>query len=161
MAVLHRALLSWFLCLVFLILLVIRLDQRTHWNWFIVFIPMWIFDGAVLIYAAFYVVHRCRSSTRNVWPSTVIRKKIEFVAVVGLKLALQIMICLKLEFPQWNLPLYFVLIPLWAILFFVIAKMFTVLLGVALSPDNSSTDNSVSVWEKIFGRKTSKAEQSS
>ena len=50
MAVLHRALCTWFVCLIFLILLVLRLDERTRWSWFIVFIPMWIYDAVLLIY---------------------------------------------------------------------------------------------------------------
>jgi hypothetical protein len=147
MAVLHRALLSWFLGLVFLILLVIRLDQRTQWNWFIVFIPMWIFDGAVLIYAAFYLVNRCRSTRNHAWTHMVIRKKIEFVCVIGFKLALQILICLKLEFPSWNLPLYFVFIPLWCILLFLIINLFVVLLEIAL---DVFKDMTWPTWETLM-----------
>lgn len=56
MAVLQRALFTWFNLLIFLILLVIRLDQRIQWNWFIVFIPMWLYDQILLIYIVFNMV---------------------------------------------------------------------------------------------------------
>lgn len=49
MTALHRALYTWFNLLIFLILLVLRLDQRTQWNWFIVFIPLWLFDLIVSV----------------------------------------------------------------------------------------------------------------
>ena len=61
MAVLHRALCTWFVCLIFLILLVLRLDERTRWSWFIVFIPMWLYDGILIVYLAFEMITYCRA----------------------------------------------------------------------------------------------------
>ena len=62
MAVLHRALFTWFICLMFLILLVLRLDERVRWSWFIVFIPLWLYDSILLIYLIFSMVSHCRTS---------------------------------------------------------------------------------------------------
>jgi hypothetical protein len=62
MAVLHRALFTWFNLLIFLILLVLRLDQRIQWNWFIVFIPMWLYDNILLIYIAFNMILFCKNA---------------------------------------------------------------------------------------------------
>jgi len=122
MAVLHRALLTWFLGLVFLILLVIRLDQRSQWNWFIVFIPMWIFDGIVLIYATFIIISQFKSESRYLYTSFMSRK-VHFVIIVLFKLILELLICLKLEVPSLNIPLYFVFIPLWCIFAYVTGRM--------------------------------------
>lgn len=61
MAVLHRALFTWFNILIFLILLVLRLDQRIQWNWFIVFIPMWLYDNNLLIYIVFNMISHCKN----------------------------------------------------------------------------------------------------
>ena len=61
MAVLHRALFTWFICLIFLILLVLRLDERTRWSWFIVFIPMWLYDSILIVYFAFEMITLCRA----------------------------------------------------------------------------------------------------
>merc|ERR1719339_932069 len=62
MAVLHRAFFTWFICLMFLILLVLRLDERVRWSWFIVFIPLWLYDSILLIYLIFSMVSHCRTS---------------------------------------------------------------------------------------------------
>lgn len=61
MAVLHRALFTWFNLLIFLILLVLRLDLRIQWNWFIVFIPMWLYDNILLIYIIFNMISHCKN----------------------------------------------------------------------------------------------------
>ncbi|GAB6018676.1 Transmembrane protein 60 [Chamberlinius hualienensis] len=60
MAVLHRALFTWFLLLIFMILVVLRLDEKTSWNWFIVFIPMWIFDSVLLAYVLLKLITHCK-----------------------------------------------------------------------------------------------------
>ncbi|CAB0038867.1 unnamed protein product [Trichogramma brassicae] len=62
MAVLHRALFTWFNLLIFLILLVLRLDHRIQWNWFIVFIPMWLYDNILLVYIAFHMILSCKNT---------------------------------------------------------------------------------------------------
>ena len=61
MAVLHRALFTWFILLVFVILLVLRLDGKAIWNWFIIFIPLWIFDALLGIYVVFHMVTHCKN----------------------------------------------------------------------------------------------------
>ena len=61
MAVLHRVLFTWFILLVFAILLVLRLDDKAIWNWFIIFIPLWIFDALLGIYVVFHMVTHCKN----------------------------------------------------------------------------------------------------
>lgn len=113
MAILHRALFTWFIFLVFLILLCLRLESRTHWNWFIVFIPMWVYDSILLIYVLFHMVSHCRNGlerfrgniNRNMW----------YIAAIALKMAAQIIICIKLE-SKLDMSIYFVMIPIWMLL---------------------------------------------
>jgi len=119
MAVLHRALCTWFICLIFLILLVLRLDKRTKWSWFIVFIPMWLYDSILLLYLTFHLVRHCRRPHNRNFKS--MRRKIWNLVLVILKLTAQIMLCLKLEMENGTnsptkLPLYYVMIPVWIIL---------------------------------------------
>lgn len=132
MAVLHRALFTWFNILIFLILLVLRLDQRIQWNWFIVFIPMWLYDNILLIYVIFNMVSHCKNVRtanlrREVNQSQIIfRMTIKSVCwlffqtlylnAVLLKLSAQILLCLKLEIPQWNLPAKVILSPYWVLI---------------------------------------------
>lgn len=61
MATLHRALFAWFNVLIFMILLALRLDQKIQWNWFIVFIPLWLYDNFLLIYIVFNMISHCKN----------------------------------------------------------------------------------------------------
>ena len=73
MAFHHRALWTWFIILIFLILLVLRLDEQTGWPWFIVFIPMWLYDAILFLYLMFNMIMHCKngrqegSLTRKIW----------------------------------------------------------------------------------------------
>lgn len=60
MTLVHRALFTWFIILVFCICLCLRLESRTHWNYFIVFIPLWIFDAILLIYVIIKIITKWR-----------------------------------------------------------------------------------------------------
>lgn len=61
MTVNYRALLTWFILLAFLILIVLRLDDKLAWNWFIVLIPMWLLDMTIVIYIAVFMIRQCMS----------------------------------------------------------------------------------------------------
>lgn len=111
MAVLHRALFTWFNLLIFLILLVLRLDSRIEWNYFIVFIPMWIYDNILLIYIIFNMISHCKNRRVNN-----LQREARYMIAVLLKLSAQILICLKLEAPQWSLSAKIVLAPFWLLL---------------------------------------------
>lgn len=60
MTLVHRALFTWFILVVFSICLCLRLENRTQWNYFIVFIPLWIFDAILLIYVVIKIVTKWR-----------------------------------------------------------------------------------------------------
>jgi len=127
MAVLHRALCTWFICLIFLILLVLRLDKRTRWSWFIVFIPMWLYDFILLSYLSFSLITHCKRQNNRSFKS--MRRKIWNLTCAILKLVAQIMLCLKLDFENtenndFHLPLYFVMIPVWIVLPVTVVDVF-------------------------------------
>lgn len=111
MAVLHRALFTWFNLLIFFVLLVLRLDQRIQWNWFIVFIPMWLYDHILLVYIVFNMISHCKNSRLFKLP-----REIRYMTAVFMKFGAQILICLKLEAPHWYLPAKIVLAPFWILL---------------------------------------------
>lgn len=60
MTLVHRALFTWFVMLVFCICLCLRLESRTHWNYFIVFIPLWIFDVILIVYVIIKIITKWR-----------------------------------------------------------------------------------------------------
>ncbi|XP_055845276.1 transmembrane protein 60 [Episyrphus balteatus] len=113
MTLAHRALFTWFIILLFLILLCLRLDPRTHWNWFIVFIPLWLFDAILIIYVIIKIVTKWRNLKRL---KELLVSYQWYIAGVLLKIASQVMICLKLEYQQLELSIFTTMIPIWILL---------------------------------------------
>lgn len=114
MAVLHRGLFTWFIIAVFLILLCLRLESRTEWNWFIVFVPMWLYDSILLIYVLFHLISHCKHGVGSVRQA--LHSHIWYIVAVILKMIAQIMLCLKLQYKQLNISVYQVMIPVWILL---------------------------------------------
>jgi hypothetical protein len=54
----YRALVAWFFLLVSVVFLVVRPDEKVSWNWFIVFVPLWLLDTLMLVYVANFMVRR-------------------------------------------------------------------------------------------------------
>lgn len=109
--VMHRALFTWFILLTFLILLSLRLEHRMHWNWFLIFLPLWVFDTILIIDAFFSIFIWCKhESSRTLFKN----KNIILVGVVLLKVAAQIILCLKLEYNL--LSMYHLIVLLWILL---------------------------------------------
>lgn len=107
----HRALFTCFSLLVFLILLVLRLDARAEWNWFIVFIPLGIYFLIILFYYLFYIICHCKNGF-DFRKQTSMRRKLWSVASVLLMLSSQILLCVQIE-GLINIPTYWVILPIW------------------------------------------------
>jgi len=116
MAVIHRALVTWFLLTLFLILLIVRLDGRSDWNYFLVFIPMWIFDVKLF---TFLIVKIYQNSRRRNGPienmMVVLRKRAVYMISVLLKIAFQILLCIKLQYYS-EMSMFIVMIPFWGLM---------------------------------------------
>lgn len=126
MAVMHRALFTWFIFLVFMVLLCLRLESRTHWNWFIIFLPMWVYDSILLIYVLFHLISHCKHGVEHIRSS--LHKNILYVCAIVLKMAAQIVICLKLEYQSLNISIYHMLTPIWLLLPVIVTDVFVMLL---------------------------------
>lgn len=120
MTIVHRALFTWFIILIFCIFLCLRLELRTQWNYFIVFIPLWIFDAILLIYVIIKIVTKWRITRLK----DLLMSYQCYIAAVLLKIAAQIMICLKIEYPQLELSIYTTMIPMWILLSLITAYVF-------------------------------------
>lgn len=126
MAILHRALFTWFILLMFLILLCLRLESKAHWTWFIVFIPMWVFDWILLMYVVFHMISHCRNGIERFRGT--ISKNVWYITAIGLKMSGQIIICIKLEYAKVNLPIYVVMSPIWILLVILVVHVFVKLM---------------------------------
>jgi len=128
MAVVHRALFTWFMLLVFLIFLALRLDEKTTWNWFLVFIPMWLFDSFILIYVTFKLITHCKNG-HNWWLT--VHRKLWYLCCILLKMGFQAGLCAKLEYgSQFAIPVYYIFIPVCVLLVGASADVFKGLLTV-------------------------------
>ena len=117
MAVLQRALFTWFICLMFLILLALRLDKRVRWSWFIVFIPLWLYDTILLVKLVFSMISDCRATSRDrLERQKTIMRKVFHIFLVLQVIAAQIMLCIKLDDNGIDISLFYVMIPAWIIL---------------------------------------------
>lgn len=121
MTLVHRALFTWFVTLNFVIFLSLRLELRTQWNFFIVFIPLWVFDAILLVYVIIRIITKWRNLARL---KELLIGYQWYIAAVLLKIAGQTMICLKLEYPQLDIPIYVTMIPIWALLSSTVTYVF-------------------------------------
>lgn len=113
MAILHKALSTWLLGTVFLILFTLRLDEKIEWNSFIVFSPMWCFDFKLLAFVSFRIMTHCKNGhDRNY---VTMQRKLWHLFCIFLKVAFQLLVCAKLKY-ELTLSWYFVAIPLWMLL---------------------------------------------
>ncbi|BFZ11397.1 hypothetical protein BsWGS_14436 [Bradybaena similaris] len=129
MAAVHKALFTWFTILVFLILFVLRADAKVDWNWFLIFIPLWLFDAVMVTYILVNIIIHFRSAycvtvDRNDMTKN---RKYGLLAVCTLKIVFQVLLCLRLE--NFNISLYFVLIPFWMMVIAGLLDNFRVLIA--------------------------------
>ena len=119
--ILHKVLFSWFMLLVFSTFLVLRLDEKVSWNWFIVFIPIWIYDVIMLVYVIFHMITHCRNggNRQNQRNNLSMSRKVWYLGALALKLLFQVLLCLRLQ-EYATLNTYIIMTPLW-ILFLVMA----------------------------------------
>lgn len=133
MALLHRALIAWFVALVFLILLVLQLDHRTQWSWFLVFIPIWFWDCLIIVLLAHHFITLARTQHLSSKPWYFLKKLVTLMSPILLKITFQCLICQRLDYPPASaIPLYYLFIPLWLLLSVAMVKLSRVLLPVFL-----------------------------
>lgn len=110
MGFIQRALFTWFITVVFLIMLCLRLEHRIMWSYFLIFIPWWTYDTILFIWI-FIELYK-RHKHHRVIDS--FKKYQYYIYGVLLKIASQIMICLKLEYDFFKL--YIMMIPIWLLI---------------------------------------------
>jgi len=109
MTVNSRALCAWFFLVLFLVLLVLRLDEKILWSWFIVFIPMWLLDVIMIIYISIFMIRHCAMGND---PSgrSVLRKSYCIVCLL-FKIAIQMLLCIRVEYAS-TLAAAFAIVPI-------------------------------------------------
>lgn len=104
------------LIIIFLSFLSTRIDQSTKWNWFIVFIPIFLLQTFFLIDSIFLLI-------RNRFTFNIkLLKLCSFFICVILLFVFEILICLKLEYYP-GMRLAYVLTPAWIVMLFKIVYL--------------------------------------
>ncbi|XP_063074111.1 transmembrane protein 60-like [Engraulis encrasicolus] len=117
MSLAQRALLAWMVSLVFLSLLVLKLDGRLQWSWFLVFTPVWLLDAALLLLLLLRMAGRCKAGyDHQAAPLQLrLRRKAWHLAAVLLQLAFCLALCARLH-GLTGLLMVYVCVPLWLLL---------------------------------------------
>jgi len=115
MARLYKPLLAWLQFLWFLIVLVLRLEQRINWDWSVVFVPIFMLDLAMWSsMATRLVVNFMYRHTRLVMAMNK-RRQALYLFYLTAKVTFQVLLCLKLD-AFVAIALYWVLAPLYLML---------------------------------------------
>jgi len=154
MALLHRALVAWFVALVFLILLVLQLgtllvlspknfrslksnillfyniDHRTQWSWFLVLVPVWFWDCLIIVLLALHIFSQHCSQNLRYRPWYFCKKLVTLMSPILLKITFQCLLCNRLDSPSSGIALYYIFIPLWLLLLAAIVKLTRILIPV-------------------------------
>ncbi|XP_026773250.3 transmembrane protein 60 [Pangasianodon hypophthalmus] len=115
MSLAQRVLLTWIFSLIFLIMLVLKLDDKIHWNWFLVFLPVWTFDTILLLMLIVKMAGRCKPGFDPRNAADNLKKRVWYLVAILLKLAFSLLLCARLE-RLTETYLSFICIPLWALL---------------------------------------------
>ncbi|GFO45737.1 transmembrane protein 60 [Plakobranchus ocellatus] len=116
MAAVQKAIFSSGILLITAILFALRVDNTVDWNWFLIFIPLWLFDAVMITYLIVNIIIHFRTAfCGNVDRNDMTKnRKYGLLVFCVLKITFQILLCLRLE--DFYISLYYVLIPLWIIL---------------------------------------------
>lgn len=121
MAVLHRALFTWFVLLVFFILLVLQLEEKINWSWFAVFFPLWFYDVILILCIVFNMLSQCQSGLDRC--SNSIQKKICYIIAVLCKITAQTLCCLRLN-QIIEISMFYIFMPIWVIMPVILTDVF-------------------------------------
>lgn len=129
MSLAQRVLLSYVFTLVFLIMVVLKLDGKVQWNWFLIFLPVWVVDGILILILAVKMAGRCKPGYDPRHGSPDLRLRSWYLAAMLLELGFCLTLCAKLE-RLADVKLSVVCVPLWAMLLGALVE-----LGVNIFPD--------------------------
>jgi hypothetical protein len=92
--------------------LTVKIDQTVKWNWFIIFIPLFLLQFCFIIDSTILMIRNLLKSKRE---QSI--KIILFLVSTILLYLFEILLCLKLEYYFQEIKLSFVFLPLWSIIF--------------------------------------------
>ncbi|XP_077371807.1 transmembrane protein 60-like [Festucalex cinctus] len=115
MSLVQRVFLSWIFSLIFLIMLVLKLDAKVTWNWFLIFLPVWTLDTVLVLLLLVKLAGRCKADPEPREGDPGAARRLWYLVAVGLKVAFCLSLCSRLE-RLTDVWLSVVCVPLWVLL---------------------------------------------
>lgn len=94
---------------------IIVVTLQVQWNWFLIFLPVWVFDSILIFMLTIKMVGRCKPGYDPHNGSPDLRLRAWYLTAMLLKLGFCLTLCSKLE-KLADVKLTFVCIPLWTML---------------------------------------------
>ena len=134
MAIIQKSIATWALLSFFCSFIVIKLEGKSNMNWFLVFMPIWIFNSLLSVFG---LIKLFQQSRRNSLPINqdnllIIKKELIVISCIFLKSLFEVLLCLKLQYYS-SLSLFLVMTPLWILL-----TIITVFLSLRLFKSHST-----------------------
>lgn len=115
MSLAQRVLLSWFFALIFLIMLVLKLESKIQWSWFLIFLPVWTFDTILILMLVVKMAGRCKSDLVPREGEQSLVRRLWYLMALLLKLAFCLFLCSWLD-RLTDMWVSVVCVPLWVLL---------------------------------------------
>ncbi|KAJ8020998.1 Transmembrane protein 60 [Holothuria leucospilota] len=123
----YRIVCSCLLALFFFIMMAVKLDRKPDWNWFLVCLPLWIFNLFFSVLLIIRLVSHLRNGRERDTNAMSLFSKGLFIFVLLMKWIFEIMLCIKLQYVDGGgkkLSMFFVFIPLWILLLIAVVRLF-------------------------------------
>ena len=111
------------LSIIFFSFLSIKIDHIVKWNWFLVFVPLFILKFCFAFDCIILIIHNRVKSTLSL-TSFKFLKLIIFLIEILLALTFEILLCLKLQYYYASIKLTYVFIPFWLFSFILLVYLF-------------------------------------
>lgn len=94
----YRIVCSCLLALFFFIMMAVKLDRKPDWNWFLVCLPLWIFNLFFSVLLIIRLVSHLRNGRERDTNAMSLFSKGLFIFVLLMKWIFEIMLCIKLQY---------------------------------------------------------------
>ncbi|CAG2182002.1 unnamed protein product, partial [Oppiella nova] len=105
MSVIHRSLFTLLSVALFVVLIALKVDNKSEWNWFVVMAPMYVLDVVMTAMVAIKWLRPSQSYSNTMSWRRGLSKRLYCLTIVLCKLSFQVMSCLRLQYIT-HLPLY-------------------------------------------------------
>lgn len=120
MALTQRALTTWASMVIFLVLLTIQLQTKQKQSWYLIFMPIWLDDALTALFIICSCVHSNSCQAMTEMPVFCGSRRCIIFVICLMKIIAQLTLCYKLENQNPQFPIYYVFLPIWTLIVYLI-----------------------------------------